>query len=179
MSDSRRPRPAAWGRLPLALAIALGALAGMGLYTFRFAEGLSYFSTEPSACANCHIMQPQYDSWQKSSHHTIARCVDCHLPHTFLRKYVAKAANGYHHSKGFTLQDFHEPIFIKEPNSRILQENCVRCHEPLVHDLLDARPQGPAAPRCVHCHQGVGHGEAAGLGGPERADVQERNPDHE
>ena len=101
------------GRLWLSIAASLGAFLGLGLYTFRVAEGLSYFSTDPKACANCHIMLPQYDSWQKSSHHAVARCVDCHLPHELIPKYIAKAENGYHHSKGFTLQDFHEPILIK------------------------------------------------------------------
>jgi hypothetical protein len=40
------------------LAIAFGIFVGIGGYTFRYAEGLSYFSTDPAACANCHIMQP-------------------------------------------------------------------------------------------------------------------------
>lgn len=166
----------------LALALCVGALGGFGLFTLRYAEGLSYFSTDPRACANCHIMNAQLDSWQKSSHHATARCVDCHLPHDFVRKYLAKAENGYHHSRGFTLQDFHEPILIKEKNSRILQENCVRCHEPLVHELLAAGRAGvtPARDvRCVHCHQGVGHGEPAGLGGRDPEGPHKRTASHE
>ena len=146
----------------------VGAILGLGAYTFHVAEGLSYFSTDPKACANCHIMQSQYDSWQKSSHHGVATCVDCHLPHTLVEKYVAKAENGYHHSKGFTFQDFHEPIMIKEKNSRILQHNCESCHEPLVADLAPGGHGGGAGMSCVHCHAGVGHGERAGLGGGER-----------
>ena len=149
------------------LAVACGILLGVGAYTFLYAEGLSYLSDDPEVCVNCHIMQPQFDSWQKSSHHTVAVCVDCHLPHDFLGKYWAKADNGWHHSKGFTLQDFHEPIMIKEPNARILQENCLACHEDLVHDLV-VGSNGPAQEaRCVHCHVTVGHGETTGLGGPD------------
>ena len=60
-----------------------------------YAEGASYFSTNPQSCANCHIMREQYDSWQKASHHANAKCIDCHLPHDFVGKYVAKAENGY------------------------------------------------------------------------------------
>ena len=92
------------------LAVLLGLLIGTGAFTFRYAEGFSYFSADPEACVNCHIMTPQYDSWQKSSHHAAATCVDCHLPHDFIGKYIAKAENGYHHSKAFTLQNFHEPF---------------------------------------------------------------------
>ena len=65
-----------------------------------------------------------------------ARCVDCHLPHEFVPKYIAKADNGYRHSKGFTFMDFHEPIMITPRNARTLQENCLRCHGDFVHDIV-------------------------------------------
>ena len=149
------------------LVVLLGLLLGVGSYTFLYAEGFSYMSDDPQVCVNCHIMQPQYDSWQKASHHTVATCVDCHLPHDFFRKYFAKAENGWHHSKGFTLQNFHEPIMIKGPNAKILQENCVTCHSGLVHDLVVGVNGTEEDVRCVHCHVDVGHGETTGLGGPE------------
>jgi cytochrome c nitrite reductase small subunit len=62
----------------------VGVLLGVGGFTGYYGEGLSYFSSNPAACTNCHIMKPQFDSWQKASHHTIAGCVDCHLPQGFL-----------------------------------------------------------------------------------------------
>jgi cytochrome c nitrite reductase small subunit len=139
-------------------AAVVGIVAGLGGYTFKQAEGLSYFSTDPRACANCHIMREQYDSWQKSSHHTVARCIDCHLPHDTIPKYLAKAENGYFHSKGFTLLDFHEPIMIKPKNSRILQEGCVSCHDAIVHDSAVGEGRGTETLSCVHCHASVGHG---------------------
>lgn len=150
----------------LVAAVAVGVLLGSGAFTFRYAEGLSYFSTDPAACANCHIMQNQYDSWQKASHHTAATCVDCHLPHDFVGKYVAKASNGYHHSKGFTLMDFEEPIRIKEANAAILQQNCLDCHGDITHGIVAGATTDADAVQCVHCHRDVGHGPTAGLGGP-------------
>lgn len=148
------------------IAIAVGVLFGLGGFTFHYAEGLSYFSTDPQACANCHIMRPQYDGWQKASHHGVATCADCHLPQTFVAKYLAKASNGYHHSKGFTFQDFAEPIRIKPRNERILQDNCLRCHEAMVHSLVSGSRTDRDAVQCVHCHATAGHGERTGLGGP-------------
>ena len=136
----------------------LGVLIGMGAFTFRYAEGLSYFSTDPRACKNCHIMNDQYDSWTKGVHHAAAKCIDCHLPHALMPKYLANAENGYHHSKGFTLQDFHEPILIKPRNAAILQENCLRCHADLVHDIVRGSTTAEDAVQCVHCHRNVGHG---------------------
>lgn len=165
-APSSTARRASWRRRLVVLSVLLGVLLGVGIFTFDYAGGLSYFSTDPAACANCHIMQPQYDSWQKASHHTVATCVDCHLPHDFPRKYVAKAANGWFHSKGFTLQDFDEPIRIKPFNRDILQENCLECHGGIVHGLLRSATSEADAVDCIHCHRDVGHGDTVGLGGP-------------
>jgi cytochrome c nitrite reductase small subunit len=150
--------------LALALSMLGGALLGLGSFTFLYGEGISYFSTDPTACVNCHIMQPQYDSWQKASHHTVARCVDCHLPHEIGPKLVAKSDNGYRHSMAFTFQDFHEPIRITERNARILQDNCIACHDEVVHPLIAGSTSLEDAVKCVHCHADVGHGPRAGLG---------------
>ena len=151
-------------RIAIALVILLGVLVGVGSFTFLYGEGLSYFSTDPNACANCHIMQPQLESWQKASHHTAARCVDCHLPHDFVGKYIAKADNGYRHSWAFTFQDFHEPIQMTPRNARILQNNCVTCHGDFVHALTGGGAGARDELRCVHCHSDVGHGPRTGLG---------------
>lgn len=169
---SEQPTRAASGRrgwrLPPVIAVAVAVLLGISGFTFHYAEGFSYLSNDPAVCVNCHIMRPQYDSWQKSSHHAVAVCVDCHLPHDLVGKYVAKAENGWHHSKGFTLQDFAEPIRIKGKNAQILQANCIACHRDLAHSLLAGVAGEPDEVQCVHCHSTVGHGEPAGLGGPER-----------
>ncbi len=156
---------------PLLVSVGLGILAGIGGYTFSYAKGLSYFSTDPRACANCHIMQPEYDAWQQASHHTSAVCVDCHLPESFIPKYLAKAENGWRHGKLFTTGGFVEPIEVQAAGRRILEDNCVRCHEGLTADM---RGHGAIAASaafdqklpCTHCHADVGHGPRAGLGGP-------------
>jgi cytochrome c nitrite reductase small subunit len=143
-----------------------GVLLGIGGVAFDYAEGLSYLSTEPAACTNCHIMLPQYEGWLKASHHTVATCADCHLPAHFPDRYLVKAANGWSHSKAFTLQDFSEPIFIAPGNAETLHANCLRCHGELVHGQSISYVSG--APRCVRCHVDAGHGEPVGLGGPLR-----------
>ena len=136
------------------LTVLLGLLAGVGVFTFNYAQGLSYLSSDPAACANCHIMNDEYDSWQNGPHHAAAKCVDCHLPHDFIGKYFAKGLNGYHHSKAFTLQNFHEPIRIKTRNANILQKNCERCHGQMVEDMMAIS----GGVKCVHCHERAGHG---------------------
>jgi cytochrome c nitrite reductase small subunit len=57
-----------------------GLVIGLGGYTFLYARGASYLTDNPAACANCHIMQEQYDGWIKASHRAAAVCNDCHTP---------------------------------------------------------------------------------------------------
>src|SRR5690349_11465498 len=142
----------------LGLSMLLGILLGTGSYTVRYAEGFSYLSSDPKACVNCHIMRDQYDGWQKASHHAVATCNDCHVPHSFVPKYLVKAENGFWHSKGFTLQDFPEPIRLRPVSLKILEANCVHCHQDLVNDILGHGRAGSETTNCVHCHAAVGHG---------------------
>lgn len=141
-----------WG-----VVVAAGILLGLGLYTFHFAEGLSYLSNDPKACMNCHIMREHYDSWVKASHHTVATCNDCHVPHTFPEKYITKLDNGWHHSKAFTLQNFREPIRIRRSNLLTLQHNCVQCHATIVGDIAGHKDVEQGTARCTDCHRSVGH----------------------
>lgn len=152
-------RPSRRGFVWLGLAVSLGLFAGVGAYTFYYGQGHSYLSNDPKACVNCHIMREQYDGWQKGPHHAVATCNDCHTPTGFFAKYLAKAENGFWHSKGFTLQDFHEPILIKPRNSAILQAKCVSCHQDLVGPLHPRAGDRQQMLDCVKCHREVGHGK--------------------
>lgn len=136
----------------------LGIPLGLGTFAFQYGEGTSYLSNDPKACVNCHIMRDQYEGWQKASHHAHATCNDCHTPHNFVGKYLSKAENGFWHSKGFTLQDFKEPIRIKPRNSAVLKDNCISCHREMVSELLDHARHGTSSMDCVRCHSSVGHG---------------------
>jgi cytochrome c nitrite reductase small subunit len=139
-------------RAGVVFAVLFGILLGAGGWTAHYSEATSYLSNDPRACVNCHIMREQYDGWQKAGHHTAATCNDCHVPQGLARKYVSKAENGFWHSKGFTLQDFHEPIRIRPHNRQTVNSNCRRCHAALVDDIH------PGGVDCIHCHLQVGHG---------------------
>lgn len=167
----------------VAAAVAIGAALGLGAFTFVYAKGASYLSTDPAVCANCHIMGEHYAAWQRSSHRTVAGCADCHMPHDLVGKYVAKASNGFWHSLAFTTGVFPDPLQIKPHNRAITEGACRECHgeivaaiDPLgegagvairrgagVTPVVD-RPQihdGPVAPEdresCIRCHTYVGH----------------------
>ena len=142
--------------LSLLCAGVLGVLGGLGAFTFGYGDGAAYLSNDPASCANCHVMQEHYDAWAKSSHHAVATCNDCHLPHNFAGKWVTKADNGFFHSLAFTTGDFHEPIQIKERNRRVTQSACLDCHADYVNHMLPPEPAGEVQ-LCVHCHGDVGH----------------------
>jgi len=142
--------------LAIMVAGTLGVLGGLGAFTFGYGDGSAYLTNDPSACANCHIMQGHYDSWVRSSHSNVATCNDCHLSNDPIGKWVTKADNGFFHSLAFTTGDFHEPIRIKARNRRVTREACLHCHAEFVHNMLPAREGGDMR-SCVHCHADVGH----------------------
>jgi len=152
------PRRAPWrgGKAAALFAVLLGVLAGVGSFTFGYGKGASYLSNNPETCVNCHVMQGHMDSWVNSSHHHVAVCNDCHLPHDFVGKWVTKADNGFFHSLAFTLGGYKDPIRIKPRNRRVTQQACIDCHQSTVH-LQVTGQVGTEMQACVHCHADVGH----------------------
>ncbi len=142
--------------LPWLFFIAAGILIGVGGFTFHYAKGTSYLSNDPRACINCHVMQDHYESWIRSSHKIAASCNDCHIPHTFPNKYIAKMRNGWNHSKAFTLQNWPEPIRITPKNLENLQANCLHCHDTMVSEIAGHK-NIKGSVRCTDCHRSVGH----------------------
>jgi cytochrome c nitrite reductase small subunit len=176
------PQVPTWAGPALAAA-AIGLAVGLGAFTFGYAKGASYLSTDPAVCANCHIMGEHFAAWQRSSHRQAAGCADCHMPHDAVGKYAAKASNGFWHSLAFTTGSFPDPLQIKPHNRAITERTCRDCHGDIVAAIdpgdsrrpiairtgvagipTSERPQihdGPldAGDResCVRCHADVGH----------------------
>jgi cytochrome c nitrite reductase small subunit len=142
----------------VATAALLGVAGGLGLYTFVYAKGYSYITNDPAACANCHVMNEQYDGWLKASHRAVAVCNDCHVPHDVVGKYWTKARNGFWHSYYFTSQTFEEPIRATRASRAIAEANCRRCHAPVVQAMGTPSHAGQGDElSCVRCHGSVGH----------------------
>ncbi len=140
--------------------VSVGVFLGLGVYTFWYAGGPSYLSNDPKACANCHVMRDNYRSWEAGPHHAAATCNDCHVPHAFPAKWLAKAENGWNHSVKFTLRNYEEPIRIRPVNLARVQANCIRCHGGQIsamaeHPVKVEEVGGDI--RCTDCHSGIGH----------------------
>jgi cytochrome c nitrite reductase small subunit len=150
--------------MAVALGVSLGIAAGIGGYTFGYARGASYFTNDPAACANCHVMREQYDGWLKSSHHAVAGCNDCHTPPGWIPKYLTKASNGFWHSFYFTTGAFPDPIRIRPRNRRVTEAACRKCHQEIVQaiDVAHVSLRAGEPVECLRCHNAVGHAEGLG-----------------
>jgi cytochrome c nitrite reductase small subunit len=149
--------------------VLLGAICGLGLYIVNISNVSSYLSDDPMACINCHVMTPEYITWQHSSHREVTNCNDCHVPHdSFLKKYAFKARDGLYHASVYTLRAEPQTIVMKEASAEVVQSNCIRCHEDQVVDArlaswVDNHKQNMTERRCWECHQHVPHGRVKSL----------------
>lgn len=140
-----------------ALSIVVGAVLGLAVYTFVFAKGYAYFTTDPRNCINCHVMNNEYKAWQGGSHKAVATCDDCHLPHdNLVHKYTVQAEDGFLHGLKFSTGWYPENIKIRAVNAKVAQGNCLRCHAPMVSELNYTRSHNTQVD-CLHCHSDVGH----------------------
>ncbi len=151
-------------------------------YLVNTSKALSYLSTDPKACINCHVMNTQYATWQHSSHAQRASCVECHLPtEGMVDKYMAKARDGWNHSVAFTMNTFAQVIQISEDGAGRVQANCISCHAKLTEKLVENTNRyhdftgTPRVDRkCWDCHRDVPHGKLRSLSStPDNLGVRE------
>ena len=158
--------PPKW-RFPVMMASSL--LLGVVLFLFYISKAHSYLSDKPETCTNCHIMAPQYATWNHSSHREVATCNDCHVPHNnIFNHYYFKAKDGLRHATIFTLRNEPQVIFIQPAGEKVVHDNCIRCHNQLLVDpKLNASVKDHdihmTGRRCVECHREVPHGRVNSL----------------
>lgn len=165
--------PAGW-KFPVTIILGIGL--GLGIYIFFVSNAASYLSDEPETCINCHVMNSQYASWQHSSHREVATCNDCHVPHNnVFNKYFFKAKDGMRHASMFTLRMEPQVIRIKEAGKKVVHQNCIRCHESLLHDrsmqavVNSDNFHTRTARQCWDCHRETPHGRINSLSATPRA----------
>jgi len=149
--------------------VLLGIFFGLGCYVLYLSKAASYLSDSPETCVNCHVMAPQYATWNHSSHREVATCNDCHVPHNnVFNKYFFKAKDGLRHASMFALRMESEVIFILDEGKEVVHNNCVRCHsQQLTDPKLAAKVPNHAHNTqdrvCWECHREVPHGRVNSL----------------
>lgn len=159
--------PKRWQRPVIVL---LGMFCGLASYSIYVSKAWSYAFDDPEVCINCHIMTPEYTSWQHSAHRETAVCNDCHVPHqNMFVKYLFKGKDGLRHSTLFTLRAERQVIIIENEGKRVVKENCIRCHEALFdRSKLYTQTEGQYVSHhtdrdCWDCHRGTPHGTVHSL----------------
>ncbi len=157
-------------QLILPLFVAGGLLAGLGAYAVYMSRAYSYLSDDPSACINCHIMSPYYQSWNHSSHAPWTNCNDCHVPHSSVAaKYAFKAMDGLYHSAIFTIKGEPQVIRPREASNNVIMENCIRCHTQLNTEFVKTgmisytQAREGEGKACWDCHTQVPHTKVSNL----------------
>lgn len=126
--------------------------AGFAVLALLFGPPRLIERTEtPQFCGLCHSMQPQHEAWAHSAHRS-ARCIDCHLPNDNpANHYLWKSIDGnkdvFYEFSG--LRE-HDEIKLSAHGHRVLQANCIRCHEGIVAHIDNKRA-------CIDCHRTAGH----------------------
>ncbi len=147
----------------------LGILVGLIAFILHISRATSYLSDDPAACINCHVMVPQFATWERSSHGRVTICNDCHVPQdNFIKKYFFKASDGMRHSFMFTFRLEPQVIQIKQAGKNAVQENCIRCHSNLIHPISvraigNQKIQEEGDGYCWDCHREVPHGRVNSL----------------
>lgn len=108
-------------------------------------------SESPAFCAGCHVMEEQHAAWSHAGAHRRVRCVDCHLPNgnAFVH-YVWKSIDGMKDVVSFHSGMVPERIALSKHGEKVLQANCIRCHDQAV-SMMDTTRQ------CWSCHRQLRH----------------------
>ena len=156
-------------RWKLPVTVVLAIFLGLFFYSIYLSKAGSYLSDNPQTCINCHVMVPQYATWNHGSHRELASCNECHVPHNnVVSTYYFKAKDGLRHATMFTFRLEPQVIHIKDAGIEVVQQNCLRCHEELIitaeqqvnnkafHSERETR-------LCWECHRETPHGTVNSL----------------
>jgi cytochrome c nitrite reductase small subunit len=169
-------------RFILPLFIVGGVIAGLSVYIIYMSRAHSYLSDDPSACINCHVMIPYYQSWSRSSHTHWTNCNDCHIPqNNVFSKYTFKLKDGVYHSAVFTIKGESQAIRPTKSSYNVIMKNCIRCHTQLNTEFVKTgmityseAKKGKGKP-CWDCHTQVPHTHISSLSSSPNAIVASSN----
>lgn len=131
----------------------LGGLLALAVLSFWGAKATLAYTDRPEYCLSCHVMEKHYESWFHSAHNKVATCGDCHVPHqNMAAKLAGKGVDGLRDSYYFYTNQVPDPIRLSNRGSKIVRENCLRCHGNLMEKIENENRN------CWECHRSVPHG---------------------
>jgi len=131
----------------------------MGAFFLIF-FGVLEVTGRPGLCASCHMMKPEYYTWQASSHKKV-KCVACHARPGLVNavKFRIEMAKKIYAAAAKT---YYSPIVLLKPVS---DKACNRCHNintrvinPSGDLIIPHEVHAKENVGCYKCHRGVAHG---------------------
>ncbi len=139
------------GRISLPLLFICAAAIAVLLFFLLGPPKLLARTDKPEFCVKCHVLEPYYEAWFHSGAHRRKACVDCHLPNdNIANHYLWKVLFGVKEVMVNYSGKVPEIIRLTSQGGKVLQSNCIRCHETTVM-LIDTER------RCWNCHRNVSH----------------------
>lgn len=148
--------------------IASLGLLGLGLGGMLLFSAFSFWWTsQPSFCNRCHVMNRYVDAWEQSSHRDV-NCEECHIPPGLFSFLGGKIA-GLQVVANYVSGNYEDWSF----SAAIANASCLRCHDSIlsgnVHDVSSGIVVSHAdivgrGGRCMSCHSTVAHGDAVPVG---------------
>lgn len=119
----------------------------------------SNYTSKPSFCGQCHIVQKEYRSWQDSSHRKV-QCLACHQQPGISGFLIQKM--GYLRETLLYFTDgYNTPL-----KAFVANESCLQCHNEITRKVVSSlgirvRHQDflEKGDRCTDCHNTVAHGD--------------------
>lgn len=144
----------------------LGILSvGILLLLVASAFGVLKLTMAPSFCARCHVMAPEYVTWQASSHVQIA-CTSCHIK-PGLGNLIAHKLGASKELLLYFTNTYNRPIKMADMLPDMV---CTQCHSayrsftPSGDLIIPHDKHADKKVLCVECHKGVAHGNIVARG---------------
>ena len=151
-------------KIPFPIIAIVVAVFALGYFVY-VSDAAAYGGSDPETCANCHVMDSQYENWYHGGHENWAKCTDCHLPHdNFAIYYAEKGRQGMKDTYAFVTGNIPVSIRASDQTKGIVQNNCIHCHEQTVENIVMGAQ--PFDRYCWECHRTVAHGERGASGLP-------------
>ena len=148
-------------------------IASLGLMGMAFAGMLLFsafslwWTSQPSFCDKCHVMNKYVDTWQASAH-TGINCEHCHI-NPGLFSFMGGKIAGLQVVANYIIGHYEDYSF----NAAVTNAACLECHG----DLMEANFRDTevgivvshkeiigAGGKCMNCHSTVAHGDAVPIG---------------
>lgn len=126
-------------------------VAAVGAYALFGPPNVLARSSEPDFCSSCHVMEAHFEAWAHTGAHRRIKCVDCHLPNqNQAAHYLWKSIDGLKDAVLFYSGRVSDNIQLTDHGRKVLQANCIRCHETTVFRIDAGR-------ECWGCHRHLQH----------------------